>query len=435
MRGADDIAWRLAPAAFAAAILFAFGLADVARAQSPPPDYAFNNRTPSDKPTREGAYAAGGWLFYPGLFTGLVYNSNINQTESGKVSGLGERITPSFSAKLDNGIHQSELYGLLDVQNYSDDSVVHKTTTDAKAGFVQSYEARRDLTFRFSGDFTRQLDVFGGSAFAQPGSALAVGSSEPSATAVSPQVSPDRYDQFTGSISAQKALNRAFVNVGFSAQRIVFDKTSATASSRDGTVYTAFQRTGFYVTPQTYAFVDSSLDWRRMTDTTRDSNGYRVTAGLGTARTEIWTGEVYGGYQAEKNDTVGTYDGTVAGVRLIYSPTRFWTMRLNVDETLGASLIAGSVGTASRVTDALFNVGYNGMPVGWTANGRLGFVHTSFVNSTRVDDGWLAGANVGYNFWRGLGATLDYQFKTVNSNVAGQSFDQHLVSLGVTYKN
>ena len=36
--------------------------------------------------------------------------------------------------------------------------------------------------------------------------------------------------------------------------------------------------------------------------------------------------------------------------------------------------------------------------------------------------------------WRNLGVGLDYQYKSVNSNVAGQSFDQQVVSLGIAYR-
>ena len=41
--------------------------------------------------------AIGGWLFSPTLFAGAVYNSNVNQTEAGKISSWGERVVPGFS--------------------------------------------------------------------------------------------------------------------------------------------------------------------------------------------------------------------------------------------------------------------------------------------------------------------------------------------------
>jgi hypothetical protein len=381
----------------------------------------------------------GGWLVAPTLFVGAVYNSNVNQTENNKISSWGERVVPGFSASIDRGLHQTSLYGLADFQNYSASGASHKTTVDAKAGLSHAYLAQRDLTFRFNGDFMRQADVFGGTAFAAPNTPVAAagagGVSTPPVT-VSPQVNPDRYNQYSGAASVEKRLGRAFIVLGANAISTQFDSNPAFANSRNGIVYTIQERTGFDLTPQIYAFIDPNVSWQRYTDSTRNSHGYRITGGFGTAAVGIWMGEIYGGYQAQKNDIVGTYSSGVFGARLGYSPTPMWNLRASLDETLGASSIAtgGTTGVATRVTTALFNVVYNGLPRGWQTGARFGYVRTNFVNSNRNDDGWLAGANIGYEIWRNLGMTLDYQYKSVNSNVALQSFNQHMVSLGVSYK-
>src|SRR5665213_4227993 len=49
----------------------------------------------------------GGWQLSPTLFAGAVYNSNVNQDPTKKVSSWGERVTPGFYARLDNGIHKT----------------------------------------------------------------------------------------------------------------------------------------------------------------------------------------------------------------------------------------------------------------------------------------------------------------------------------------
>jgi hypothetical protein len=386
--------------------------------------------------------AVGGWLFSPTLFAGGVYNSNVNQSNTGKVSSWGERIVPGFTANLDNGIHQTSLYGIADLQNYTAAGVNRKTTVDAKAGVTQTYLAQRDLTFTFNGDFTRQSDVFGAGAFAPTNTPLTPTSSAPVApTTVAPQVNPIRYNQYTGALAVKKDFGRAFVALSGSAIRTNFDSSPVPTTSRDGTVYTVAQRTGFNLTPQLYVFVDPSVSWQRYTDSTRNSNGYRVTTGLGTIAPGLWQGEVYGGYQAQKNDIVGTYSSGVYGFRVGYSPTRMWDLRASLDEALGASTIAmgntgvvGNTGVAGRVTTALLGVGYRGLPQGWSTNARLGYVRSDFVGSSRRDNAWLMGANVGYEIWRNLGLMLDYQYKSVDSNITGQSFNQQMVSLGVSYK-
>lgn len=147
-------------------------------------------------------------------------------------------------------------------------------------------------------------------------------------------------------------------------------------------------------------------------------------------------GEVYAGYQAEKNDTLGTYGGDVFGARVIYSPTRMWTWQGLVDESLSSVAVVpgNSAATASRVATAMMNLIYNGLPMGWTANARLGFVRTAVVESSRVDNGWLIGGNIGYAIWRNFFLTLDYQYKSVASNFANDSFNDQTITLGLTYR-
>lgn len=380
--------------------------------------------------------AIGGWLLTPTVFAGAVYNSNINQTPD-RIAGWGERVVPGLSATLDNGIHQTSLYGLADFQNYHASGATHQTTIDAKAGITQTYLPRRDLTFAVNVDYTRQSDVFGPSSFAQPNTPLSPTSSAPVAPVpVSPQVNPSRFNQYSGSVAVEKRFGRAFVGLTTSVIATQFDSDPAFTTSRNGVVYTVTQRTGFDLTPQIYVFIDPSVNWLRYSDSARNSEGYRISGGLGTALPGIWQGEIFGGYQAQKNDIVGTYDSAVYGVRIGYSPTRFWNIKVALDETLGASTIAvgGATGTATRTTTALINVGYNGLPPAWTVNARGGFIRTDFINATRTDDGWMAGANVAYAVWRNLGLALDYQYKSVSSDAAGQSFNQHVVSLGATYK-
>lgn len=381
--------------------------------------------------------AVGGWLFSPTLFAGAVYNSNVNQTNT-PVSSWGERVIPGFTALLDNGIHQTSLYGLADLQNYNASGVNHQTTVDAKAGITQTYFAQRDLTVTFNGDFTRQTDFFGASAFAPPKTPLSPTSGAPVApTTVAPQVNPTRFNQYSGLMAVDKSFGRVFVGLTTSVSATSFDSDPAFTTSRNGVVYTVTQRTGFNVTPQIYVFVDPSLNWQRYNDSTRNSNGYRISGGLGTTAAQgIWQGEVFGGYQAQKNDIVGTYDSGVYGVRIGYSPTRMWNFRASVDETLGASTIAtgGTAGVATRATSALLTVGYNGLPPDWAVSARGGYVRTEFINVSRTDEGWLGGVNIAYELWRNLGVALDYQYKSVDSTTAGQSFHQHVVSLGATYK-
>jgi hypothetical protein len=379
----------------------------------------------------------GGWQLSPTLFAGAVYNSNVNQTTNA-VASWGERVTPGFTANLDNGIHKTSLYGMADLQNYSNSNA--NNTVYANAGFSQSYLPTPDLTFRLSGNYTRSLDVFGSSALAPANTFLPTTPFAPAATTtISPQANANPYNQFSGALSVEKSFGRTFVGLTATVANTQSSGNSASTTNSNGTTYTITQRTGFNLTPQLYAFVDPSVNWQRYANSTQNQNGYRITAGVGTLAEGIWRGEIYGGYQAEKSDLAGTYDSPVFGGRIFYSPTPIWEFGASLDESLGAQPVPtsgtnGTTGVAGQVTTALLSVRYKGLPPDWATSARFGFVRTVYIGSPQINNGWLAGATVTYEFWRNLGITLLYQFESVDSNIALQSFNQQMVSLGVSYK-
>jgi hypothetical protein len=372
------------------------------------------------------------------------------------VSGYGERVATSFTAKLNNGIHRTDIYGLLDGRFYQAPNITNPTQVAVKTGFIQTYEARRDLIFSVTGDYTRQQDVFGSWSIAPLATSTQPlgGTSTPPAgggpppppgpttpvlsasTTVSPLTNPIFYNQFTGSASMLKTFSHASVSLGLSARITKFEQNSGN-SSQDSNTYTVPVRVSFYVTPQAYLFSDSSVDWYQYADSLQNTHGYRLTGGIGTDQ-GIWLVEVYGGYQQEKNDATGAFGGDVVGGRLMYSPTPMWTVQGTFDQSYGTvSVSSGSgtlVGDASHVSTALLYVIYRGLPVGWTTNARAGFVRTASIHSIRIEDAWLLGMSISHVIWRNLSATFDYQFTKTISNITNQSFDAHLVSLGMNYR-
>jgi hypothetical protein len=381
----------------------------------------------------------GRWQLWPRVSAGVIYNSNVNQDSGKNSASWGEYLTPALSANLDNGIYQTSIYGVANINNYANSAVNNKTTVDASAGFSQAYRPTHDLTFRLTGGYARALDVFGNATlatFATPNTLPPPTSAAPvPATTVSPQANANRNNQYSGAVSVDKDFGKVGIGLTASAVDIIYDSSPVNAPSRNGVTYTVAQRTRFNLTPQLYAFVDPSVNWQRYQDSTRNSNGYRITGGVGTQKGGIWGGEVYGGYQAERNDITGTYGRPVLGLRIIYSPTPTWLFNASLDESLGASTVpvSGTAGLGTSVTTALLHVTYNGLPPSWSTSATFGYVRTDYIASPRLDNGWLAGASISYGFWRNFGITLHYQFKSVDSNAQLQSFNQNVVSLGVSY--
>jgi hypothetical protein len=396
------------------------------------PPVTVENVDPFARPSRDhGALPVAGWLLYPSVFVGATYDSNVNQGATNKISSAGGRLVPSLLAENTDGIHKTTFYGMADGRAYTQNDA--GSTIAARAGIIQRYQPLPDVTFTAQGDYTRQKDLF--STF---GIDHSVTTLNPTGVGLSPSVNPQIYNQYTGLVSVQKLFDGAFVNISGSVVDIIYDSTPTGTQSPNGVTYTGVGRGGFWFTPFFYAYAEGSADQRRYNTDTFNSNGYRTVGGIGTDQIGLFRGEVYGGYQEERFDsaTLGTVNGTVAGGRLYYYPLRELTIRGSIDESIGVSQLQATptspIGTATRVTSSLVQATYALAPE-WAAAARFGYIHTTYVGTTRLDDAWTGGATITYSLWVNWSLALDYQHIELKSNVPLQSFTRDVVTLGATY--
>jgi hypothetical protein len=366
-----------------------------------------------------GIPAWGGWIVYPSLIVGGVYDDNVYRSSTNKKAAWGTRIIPSFTAELNNGIHQTTIYGMMDARIYADQS--DGNAIDANVGIRHRYEVMRDLIVRLSGNYTRQADVFNGGFVDQNSQPLVVN---------------NQVNVFSGEASVEKQFGQAFALLGTTASYTTYDNASQQA--RNGTIYGATARLGMWVTPQINAFVQGGYDWRRYDASIFDSQGYRVVAGLATSQIGLLQGEIYGGYQSQdyENGTIGSNSSSVYGGRLSYFPTEYWTIRAVVDQSLGVSTVASSqslVGTAMTVTTASLETTW-GLWRDWTVSGRVAYNHAEYVDSLREDNAWIAGVRIGYQLWANLGITFDYTYTNLDSNAALASYERNMFTLGAMYR-
>jgi hypothetical protein len=377
----------------------------------------------------EDALVVGDWLLYPSAFAGAMYDTNVNQTNSG-VASAGLRVAPSLLAQQDSGIFKTTLYGNADSRFYLRNVPGDGTVVSARAGGTETYTPVPDLIFNGQADYTRQQDLF-----ATLGTEQNIAPLNPTGIGLAPTANPTTYNQFTGAASVQKNFARSFLSVGGSVVNLTYDNSSSTvAASPNGTVYTGVARGGFWITPALYGYAEGALDSRNEATNSLSSNGYRVIGGLGTDQIGLMKGEIYAGYQAESYNGpgIGTVSAPVYGVRGHYFPLPQLTLNLSVDESLGASLITAA-GGATKVDTYLVTADY-AIDQQWGANGRGGYIHTDYVGTGQNDDAWTLGGTVSYALSRNLGLTLDYQHLQSSSNVVGQSFTRDIVTLGATYK-
>src|SRR5262249_10712788 len=355
---------------------------------------------PAQEIAPTGQYEEGieisGWKLYPKVFVGAVWDTNVDQQASGdgRTSSVGARAVPYLAAIYDGGIHKTTVYGTADARFFD------ANTLSATAGLTHRYEAMRDLIITGFVNYTRQTDLFTSALNFNNnaiGPTISVESSIPivlNPFGTTPTVNPSAYNQYTGGGSVTKNFdNTSSVALAATVFHIAFDNTgnlplgSPFQTSLDGTSYWVTGRIAGNVTPLVYVFAESSGIFQRFNNSSFDTNGYRVTGGIGGADpSSLIRGEVYGGYQAQALvngvgllldangnpitvNGVGILSGVptntsseIMGGRFYYYPTRYWTIIAGVDETLSVSTTVTPTtpaGIPVLATNAIVQTNYN----------------------------------------------------------------------------
>jgi Putative beta-barrel porin 2 len=413
----------------------------------------------------------GVWTVFPSLFAGAVYDDNTSQL-NGHNAGTSGRLVPNLSAIWNTQDHQTTLYGIADAQFFD------TNTVSATTGFSHTYKPTRDLTFNVQGNYTRQTDIFTSALNFNNGAigpTTSPGSSAPlfiNPFGTTPSVNPIAYNQFTAAGYVTKTFgadNRAFATLTGAGYYLAFDHqddlgpNNPFQTSHDGANYQVDGKIGYHVAPSIYVFADGGGIFQRWQNSLFNTNGYRVTGGIGSDDPKsLLTGEIYGGYQEQHEDNnqllngipglgipgvavpgVGIPSGipqnlgsSVFGGRIYYFPTRQWSLVAQVDETLGiATILQPTVpaGTPSRTISSLLQSNYS-LWRGLTFGVRGGYTRSDFIGINRLDNGYMAGASLTYEVWRNLFTTLDYQYMTVSSNAPMSDFTRNVYTAGITYR-
>ncbi len=214
---------------------------------------------------------------------------------------------------------------------------------------------------------------------------------------------------------------------------------SVSQSSRNNVQTTAFANVGYMITPLIYAFSEVAGNVRNFFEGSYyNSQGYRLIAGLGSDRISLFRGEIYGGYQRQIYDTptFGAPARPVFGGRILWYPTRAWTLTASLDETfvdLAQPTLGNITGSAALATAAKVVASY-AFSRNWTAALQGGYTDYAYIKGTRNDHYWNAGMALNYQLLHNLGATFEYTFVRVFSNAPASSYANNIFMLGGTYK-
>jgi hypothetical protein len=399
------------------------------------PANPYPTANPFAAPGRDGeALVLGQWLVFPSLSLEAIYDDNINQTETNRLSGTGVRAIPSVTATTDQGLYKTQVFGTLDERYYFVGDAPSSNSLAANAGFTESYEIMPDLVMRMTGNYTRQKDLFD-----TLSDNYAATNLNTTGVGLAPVSNPQSYNQFAGSASINKTWDRTFAALTGSAVDILYDSGNQSSPSPNGSVYSVTARAGQWFAPTLYAYAEGSADTRSYAVTALDSHGYRAVAGLGFDQSTFYRGEVYGGYQSETNNSGSLSDVATPsfGGRLSYHPLPDLILTASVDRSLGVTTQALSLGTApgtnSIVTTSLFNVGYHINPE-WSVAAHLGYIRSTYVGSPQLDNAWTLGGALSVNLWRNVSFNLDYAYLRDSSNLAAQNFVRNVASAGLSYR-
>jgi hypothetical protein len=395
-----------------------------------------------DKPVRDyQGLPLEGWNFYPSIFLGAVYDDNLYQASTNRVSSGGLNLRPSLLANRDAGIHRTSVYANGNFNFYpgsSDANTIH-----AEAGFTHTWEATRDLVLKAGAEYGRYTDVFN--------NGVVVGSSGVIAV-------PQTYNTVSGYVSGVQSFDKFFVGLSASSIATSYDPLDTTSGQtsetyRDNVVTTVTGRLGYAISPAIYGFAQAAGNFNDFSGdiaygllapnlpspgTIYNSRGYSVVGGLGSDRIGLFRGEIYAGYQQQQYASAlfGTQGSPKYGGKIIWDPTRGWSIIVALDETYqnsGLALSSNTTGSPAYVTTATTTIQY-AMAREWTASVGGGYSDVLYLNGGRHDQRWTTGATVNYDIARNLAATFNYSLVLVESNATGGSFTRNQFSLGGTYK-
>jgi hypothetical protein len=387
----------------------------------------------------------GPWLLSGTVDLSTFYNSNLYSSPTSPLAGPGFDVHPGVLAELNEGIHDTKLYGSFDSALYPTFS--SQNTFNPKAGFIQTYSPLPDLTFSAEGDAAHNTlapAVVGAIpnpivSPANPGPTGAAGVVANQPLVVSPN------DTISALATVYKQFNRAYLSVSGTISETAYEASSS-QDYENGSLSTAG---GIWISPWFYAFASAS-DAKTVPVVGTNSNSYSARGGIGSDKIGVLQGTVYYGQQGSSTGGGGgTAGGDIYGGTITYFPTDLWTMNLTVNRIRNRSDISA--------TNAL---GLNGLPLSGVAvltssstqNTSVSFsstytlsaqtsvyillsdTRTAYLDMPVVDTTWLASTGINYQMWTDLSLSLNYSFARYLSPQPQASYTQNVVTLGSHYK-
>lgn len=364
----------------------------------------------------------GGFRLFPTLYLGVGNDDNIYRTESGAVSDTYFQVDTNLDLQSDWNRHALNLTAGTNSWFYSDYGQEDHTNWHIGA------DGRLDVV--------RTTYLTGGANY----QSLHEERSSPDLPGYAAE--PTQYSLRTLDAAATWQPSRIGFYAGVVSNRYDYDSTSLVGGGvlnnddRDRDVVTTTGKVFYEFSPGYAGYVSVSYNERSFDQTldrsgyNRSSHGYAVDGGLRLMLSHLLEGEIYAGYLDQSYKApLSDVDGFDYGVALTWYPSEMTTVRLNAARTLTDTTIAGA--SAADEQSVRLELDHELMR-NVILIGNLGYADSEYSGSTRRDTLTSAGVGVRYLLNRYFTLVANYSYQSRNSNVAGQDFDNNVISAGLS---
>lgn len=390
---------------------------------------------PSAAPGESKPIQTGSWLLYPELVVTGLHDDNVFATRANRVRDWAAIFSPSLTLRSAFDRHAAVLQAAGDFTRYDDQ------TAEDTDDFRLSAEGRYDIDDGFN--------IYGGARY------LRDHEDRESADATN-GISPTIYYNTRLYAGVFKQLDRFSLRLGGTWQDLDFRDVPFLSGGgavsiinnddRDRRRATLGLRVGYAFAPQTEGFVQIASDERRYRQTPddlgfdRNSDGYRLLAGVRHNVARMLKAEVFGGFMHQDYDDSRLQDVSTPalGANVVWNATEATTLNLMVDRTVeetGLATVAGSAvaGASSYVNSYAAITADHRLTAALSLYGSLSFARSDYQGVDRTDDYGGAGIGAAYRVARWMIVDASYQYRELNSSAPDEDFRRNLFFLRLVF--
>jgi len=372
-------------------------------------------------PTAPGV-PLGSFRLHPALTFYDGYDDNIYRTDTGLQDSFLVTINPALTLASNWGRHKFEVNAELSQYLY------------------RSVRDENHTNYVIGGG--GQLQIADGMAINGRASYTATHELRTSEDLAAIAVTPTRYTILHADADVVHARGRLSLRVGGRYDEYSFDPTKLLGGTlldnrdRNRQIYEGYVKGDYEFSPGYSAFLRAAYDHRKY-DLARDRNGidrnsdgYRIDAGVDMLLTRLIEGNAFAGYSIQRyNAPLGQIGGLDYGVKLTWYPTELLTVRLNGQRTIGETTIVNAAADDEKTISGEVSYAFR-RDISLRAD--VDYINDHYSGAGRTDETVQAGAGAKYVANEYMSFDLHYQHSRRTSPLTTFRYSDNTVMLGIS---